>query len=271
MALGNGSPDRSLLPLLKGSDWSRPSPGQVRALAKVFGVIRGMAGFAVLGLAGLLVQSSWKPGVVFLILFVSAYNSVGLFVFFRGSDLAVTRMVRVVGVVDIFSFFLMLWTFGPNPPGALIACYIALLNVAVSTDGIVGAGVSSALFVAGYVSFRVAVRSVLGIAVDLGDIVLWSVVMAIMAISLAAIQQALVQIPAEERRPRVLPDPQFHLTPREQEVLQLVAEGFSNTMIATRLHLSDNTVKGYVEALLTRLNARNRAEAVAAASRLKLL
>ena len=243
----------------------------MRALAKVFGVIRGMAGFAVLGLAGLLVQSSWKPGVVFLILFVSAYNSVGLFVFFRGSDLAVTRMVRVVGVVDIFSFFLMLWTFGPNPPGALIACYIALLNVAVSTDGIVGAGVSSALFVAGYVSFRVAVRSVLGIAVDLGDIVLWSVVMAIMAISLAAIQQALVQIPAEERRPRVLPDPQFHLTPREQEVLQLVAEGFSNTMIATRLHLSDNTVKGYVEALLTRLNARNRAEAVAAASRLKLL
>jgi DNA-binding NarL/FixJ family response regulator len=54
-------------------------------------------------------------------------------------------------------------------------------------------------------------------------------------------------------------------------VLQLVSEGYSNTMIANRLHLSDNTVKGYVEALLTRLNARNRAEAVAAASRLNLL
>jgi DNA-binding NarL/FixJ family response regulator len=61
------------------------------------------------------------------------------------------------------------------------------------------------------------------------------------------------------------------LSPRELEVLQLVSEGYSNTMIATRLHLSDNTVKGYVEGLLTRLNARNRAEAVAAASRLKLL
>jgi DNA-binding NarL/FixJ family response regulator len=69
----------------------------------------------------------------------------------------------------------------------------------------------------------------------------------------------------------VLPAPLLHLSPREREVLQLVAEGFSNTMIANRLHLSDNTVKGYVEALLTRLNARNRAEAVAAASRMKLL
>ena len=49
------------------------------------------------------------------------------------------------------------------------------------------------------------------------------------------------------------------------------AEGYSNTMIASRLNLSDNTVKSYVESLLTHLNARNRAEAVAAASRLKLI
>jgi DNA-binding NarL/FixJ family response regulator len=53
--------------------------------------------------------------------------------------------------------------------------------------------------------------------------------------------------------------------------LRLVADGYSNTMIASRLHLSENTVKGYVESLLGRLNARNRAEAVAAASRLNLL
>jgi DNA-binding NarL/FixJ family response regulator len=42
-------------------------------------------------------------------------------------------------------------------------------------------------------------------------------------------------------------------------------------MIAGQLHLSENTVKGHVESLLTRFNARNRAEAVAAASRLNLL
>ena len=61
------------------------------------------------------------------------------------------------------------------------------------------------------------------------------------------------------------------LSARELEVLRLVAEGYSNTMIASRLNLSDNTIKGHVEALLIRLNARNRAEAVAAASRLNLL
>jgi len=61
------------------------------------------------------------------------------------------------------------------------------------------------------------------------------------------------------------------LSPREQEVLELVAEGYSNSMIATRLHLSENTVKTYVENLLSRLNARNRAEAVAAASRQNLI
>jgi DNA-binding CsgD family transcriptional regulator len=65
--------------------------------------------------------------------------------------------------------------------------------------------------------------------------------------------------------------PAVRLSPREQEVLQLVSEGYSNSMIAARLHLSENTIKTYVENLLTRLNARNRAEAVAAASRQNLI
>jgi DNA-binding NarL/FixJ family response regulator len=66
-------------------------------------------------------------------------------------------------------------------------------------------------------------------------------------------------------------DPAIRLSRREREVLHLVAEGYSNTMIASRLRISENTVKGYVESLLFHLNARNRAEAVAAAARLKLL
>jgi DNA-binding NarL/FixJ family response regulator len=65
--------------------------------------------------------------------------------------------------------------------------------------------------------------------------------------------------------------PAVRLSPREQEVLQLVSEGYSNSMIASRLHLSENTIKTYVENLLSRLNARNRAEAVAAASRQNLI
>jgi DNA-binding CsgD family transcriptional regulator len=274
MALGEEPADRSILPLVRGSDWHRPNPAQVRSLSKTFAIIRGASGLAVLALAGVLVQSSWKPGVVFLILFVSAYNSAALFAFYRGSDRTVIRVARVVGVLDVFSFFLMLLTFGPNPPGALIACYIALLNVAVALDGVVGATASASLFVVGFAAFGAARTMLRGDSFPAADFVLWSVVVAILAVSLGSIQHALTSPSgalADGIRPRVLTAPILHLSPRELEVLQLVAEGYSNTMIANRLHLSDNTVKGYVEALLTRLNARNRAEAVAAASRLKLL
>ncbi|TMC27946.1 MAG: helix-turn-helix transcriptional regulator [Chloroflexi bacterium] len=65
--------------------------------------------------------------------------------------------------------------------------------------------------------------------------------------------------------------PAVRLSRREHEVLRLVADGYSNTMIAGHLHLSENTVKTYVESLLSRLHARNRAEAVAAASRAHLI
>lgn len=266
----------SILPLLRGSDWRGPAPAQVRELSKVFAILRGMAGFAVLGLAGLLVQASWRPGVVFLILFVSAYNGLALFGFYRVSDDAVLNLARVVGVVDVFSFFLMIWTFGPVPPGALVACYIALLNVSVAFDGVFGAGASSVLFMAGYGGLG-AVHTILYRApFPINDFVLWSTVIVITAVSLASIQRVLVSMAVEAAdvasRPAVVPpSPTFHISPRELEVLQLVAEGYSNTMIANRLHLSDNTIKGYVETLLTRLNARNRAEAVAAASRMKLL
>lgn len=275
MALGEERADRSTLLWVRGTDWHRPSSFQVRSLSKTFAVIRGVAGFAVLGLAGVLVQSSWKPGVVFLILFVSAYNFAALLAFYRGSDQSVVRVARGVGALDVGSFFIMLWTFGPTPPGALIACYIALLNVAVALDGVVGATASASLFIAGFGAFGAARTIVYGAPFPTSDLVLWSVVIAILAVSLVSIQHALTALPHEipqespgTQKPPVQP---LRLSPREQDVLKLVAEGYSNTMIANRLHLSDNTIKGYVEALLLHLNARNRAEAVATASRLKLI
>jgi DNA-binding CsgD family transcriptional regulator len=275
MALSEEPADRSILPLVRGSDWRRPRPTQIRSLSKTFAIIRGAAGLAVLGLAGALVQSSWKSGVVFLILFVSTYNFAALFAFYRASDRNVIRVARGVGVLDAFSFFLMLWVFGPTPPGALIACYIALLNVAVALDGVVGATVSASLFVVGFAALGAGRTIANGDPFPTTDLVLWSVVIAILGVSLGTIQHALTATPAERLAELAVPPapapPLLHLSPREQEVLRLVAEGCSNTMIANRLHLSDNTVKGYVEALLLHLSARNRAEAVATASRLNLL
>lgn len=61
------------------------------------------------------------------------------------------------------------------------------------------------------------------------------------------------------------------LTRRELEVLQLLARGLTNRQAAERLGLSEHTVKFHVAALLGKLNARTRAEAVARAIGLGLV
>jgi DNA-binding CsgD family transcriptional regulator len=54
------------------------------------------------------------------------------------------------------------------------------------------------------------------------------------------------------------------LTVREREVLELVADGLTNSQIAARLFLSGKTVERHVSAVLRKLDARTRTEAVAA-------
>jgi two-component system, NarL family, nitrate/nitrite response regulator NarL len=61
------------------------------------------------------------------------------------------------------------------------------------------------------------------------------------------------------------------LTPRELEVLQLLASGLANKAIARRLEVSEHTVKFHVAAILSKLNARSRTEAVGQAIRLGLI
>jgi DNA-binding NarL/FixJ family response regulator len=56
-----------------------------------------------------------------------------------------------------------------------------------------------------------------------------------------------------------VPEP---LTPREREVLELVAEGLPNKRIAARLGISDQTAKFHVASICGKLGASNRTEAV---------
>ena len=51
------------------------------------------------------------------------------------------------------------------------------------------------------------------------------------------------------------------LTPREKEVLQLIAAGYSNREIAEQLYIAERTVKNHVNSILRRLNLRDRTQA----------
>jgi DNA-binding NarL/FixJ family response regulator len=70
------------------------------------------------------------------------------------------------------------------------------------------------------------------------------------------------------RRKQPLPDP---LSERELEVLALLAESLSNQEIADRLYIAPGTVKNHVSNILSKLNARDRTQAVLQAQDLGLL
>ena len=76
-------------------------------------------------------------------------------------------------------------------------------------------------------------------------------------------QKVMAQIPARTASP---PPGWSELTPREMDILELIAIGASNREIAEVLHISEKTVKNHVTSILHRLNLRDRTQVAIFAS-----
>jgi len=120
-------------------------------------------------------------------------------------------------------------------------------------------------------ALRAGVRSVLPREATVGEIV---AAVGAAAAGLVALSPELVGalLPALSSASRALPPtPIQALTPREVEVLGMLAEGLGNKIIARRLGISEHTIKFHVGSIFAKLNASSRTEAVTIGARQGLI
>jgi len=84
-------------------------------------------------------------------------------------------------------------------------------------------------------------------------------------------QDLAVLLEGEFRSRRALPDSYRSLTGKEQEILESVARGLSNSEIAHQMFLSESTVKTHVGSILRKLDLRDRVQVVVFAHQHELL
>ncbi len=83
------------------------------------------------------------------------------------------------------------------------------------------------------------------------------------ALASPSVTRRLIERFVDAPGPSAKPPPQLdELTPREREVLELIARGLSNSELAQRLYLSEKTIKTHVGRILMKLGIRDRVQAV---------
>ena len=254
---------------------SRLSDIQIRQLIQVGIALRWVA-LAFAGVAGLMAPKI-PQFLVYLIILGGTYNAAVMFFAARMEVRSLRRLVPFLVLIDSAFCYVFLLVYSGVPDGSQIAFYFPALIEAVAFYGAAGAALSTVLFLIPSVVLAAEGMVIWRSSVFVGNGVIGAGMIVCFTAAAAAATIRVLTGPAREGVVPLavdgnggLPD-QVRLSQREREVLRLISEGYSNTMIASRLNLSDSTVKGYVETLLVHLKAHNRAEAVATASRLKLL
>ena len=166
--------------------------------------------------------------------------------------LAEVESTRLEAPLDV-----VLWDVGLHPPGGRLeapelgAPLLALVPDESSGEAALSAGVRGLLFR------------------DVAPAPLLAALRAV-ARGLCVFDPALTSLRGTPRMAAPTPGPET-LTPREREVLVLLAEGLSNKAIAERLDISEHTAKFHVNAVLAKLGVQRRTEAVVRAARMGLV
>jgi DNA-binding CsgD family transcriptional regulator len=277
-AEGTGMRGLAALPNGWFMDSGRLPVRQMRQLHSVLAILRWV-GLAWVGILGLLTPPRSQVALALLIVWIALYNAWGMYAGNHSQDQSILRIAWFVTLLDQLTYFVFVAIFTGAGSGIVYAIYTFMLVEAIAIDGIRGAIQGVGLFVAGFGTVQ-AIRAVtLHLPFPGAELLLWSLYFTFGATTIAAVDKLLLGRPGLAG-PAAVQGPsgaisvtasELRLSDREREVLRLVAEGYSNAMMANRLHLSESTIKTHVESLLAHLNVRNRAEAVAAASRLRLL
>jgi DNA-binding CsgD family transcriptional regulator len=267
---------------LDAAERPRLSATSIRQLALLGTVVR-WPGLLFAAVLSLVVPPKSAVGLALVLVWVTVYNSWGMIAISKADDHSILRIGRALTLLDTVSYFLVLFVFGGvHESTSIYEAYILLIVWMVAYDGAEGAMLCVGIFVVGMIALHGALQAVYRTGFGAQDVLLWSLIMVVAGAILAAYDRIVIGgvLPQPAGSPAALmvetpvtsgAVPAVRLSPREQEVLQLVSEGYSNSMIAGHLHLSENTIKTHVENLLMRFNARNRAEVVAAASRQNLI
>lgn len=168
---------------------------------------------------------------------------------------------EAVGAVETFLPQVVVWDLGVNPSGAEGIGRVARAEAGLPVLALIpDAELASEALSAG-------ARGIL-----LRDIEVRRLAAAVQAVSAGlTVLEGTLGGELLRRQPPLSPQLAEPLTPREVEVLQLLAEGLSNRMVGERLGISEHTAKFHVNAILGKLGAQGRTDAVMRAARLGLI
>jgi DNA-binding NarL/FixJ family response regulator len=157
---------------------------------------------------------------------------------------------------------LTLWDLGPDPDSDLAALALAARESGAPILALLEPGSGERAYAALAEGARGA------IARNTPPARIAAALLAIASGLLVLDQPPTAPAPHVARTAEIMAEP---LTPREQEVLRLLAEGLATKQIASRLGMSEHTAKSHVNAILQKLGAESRTEAVVRAARLGLI